>query len=117
MTLENVPGEAKTLSEIGSMLFTRGVSGTRVLTGQERKTIEGFEFECERKTIRTLPLRITYMFIPRLGVAFQRDVLRALPDCGRRDRHDKSGHRRVHQKARKSSRVEEKEGLISTTSF
>ena len=29
---------------VGSMLFTRGVSGTRVVTGQDSKTIEGHTF-------------------------------------------------------------------------
>lgn len=31
----------KSVSEIGSMLFTRGVSGTRVITGREEKIFEG----------------------------------------------------------------------------
>ena len=31
----------KSVSEIGSMLFTRGVSGTRVVTGKEEKVFQG----------------------------------------------------------------------------
>ena len=31
----------KNVSEIGSMLFTRGVSGTRVVTGREEKIFQG----------------------------------------------------------------------------
>ena len=31
----------KSVSEIGSMLFTRGVSGTRVVTGREEKVFQG----------------------------------------------------------------------------
>ena len=31
----------KSVSEIGSMLFTRGVSGTRVITGREEKIFQG----------------------------------------------------------------------------
>ena len=31
----------KNVSEIGSMLFTRGVSGTRVITGREEKIFQG----------------------------------------------------------------------------
>ena len=31
----------KRVSEIGSMLFTRGVSGTRVVTGREEKVFQG----------------------------------------------------------------------------
>ena len=30
----------KSVSEIGSMLFTRGVSGTRVVTGREEKIFQ-----------------------------------------------------------------------------
>ena len=32
---------SKSVSEIGSMLFTRGVSGTRVVTGKEEKVFQG----------------------------------------------------------------------------
>ena len=49
MTLTSVgePDDAKgkTISEIGSMLFTRGVSGTRVVTGKDTKVIEGYTFK------------------------------------------------------------------------
>ena len=49
MTLTSVgePDDAKgkTISEIGSMLFTRGVSGTRVVTGRDTKVIEGYTFK------------------------------------------------------------------------
>ena len=48
MTLRNIPdpsGDGKAVSQIGSMLFTRGVSGTRVVTGKDNKTIEGHAFE------------------------------------------------------------------------
>ena len=47
MTLANVgePENAKSISEIGSMLFTRGVSGTRVVTGRDTKVIEGYTFK------------------------------------------------------------------------
>ena len=31
----------KSVSEIGSMLFARGVSGTRVVTGREEKVFQG----------------------------------------------------------------------------
>ena len=31
----------KSVSEIGSMLFTRGVSGTRVITGRDEKIFQG----------------------------------------------------------------------------
>ena len=47
MTLKNFSlddGDDKSLksvSEIGSMLFTRGVSGTRVVTGREEKIFQG----------------------------------------------------------------------------
>lgn len=46
MTLTTVgfDKDPKSLSEIGSMLFRRGVSGTRVVTGKEVKQIEGFTF-------------------------------------------------------------------------
>ena len=51
MTLTSVgePDDAKgkTISEIGSMLFTRGVSGTRVVTGRDTKVIEGYTFKGE----------------------------------------------------------------------
>eukprot|EP00095_Tigriopus_kingsejongensis_P010687 snap_masked-scaffold261_size233860-processed-gene-1.22 protein:Tk10687 transcript:snap_masked-scaffold261_size233860-processed-gene-1.22-mRNA-1 annotation:"o-phosphoseryl-trna selenium transferase" len=48
MTLHTVPDPENTgqsVSALGSMLFTRGVSGTRVLTGKDCKTIEGHTFE------------------------------------------------------------------------
>ena len=48
MTLTSVPdasGEGKAVSDLGAMLFTRGVSGTRVLTGKDVKKIEGYEFK------------------------------------------------------------------------
>ena len=56
MTLTSVgePDDAKgkTISEIGSMLFTRGVSGTRVVTGRDTKVIEGYTFKGEfRKSL------------------------------------------------------------------
>ncbi len=49
MTLSSV-GEpddpkGKSISELGSMLFTRGVSGTRVVTGKDTKVIEGYTFK------------------------------------------------------------------------
>ena len=51
MSLESVPvptdDDGSSVSEIGSMLFTRGVSGTRVLTGKAVKTVEGHKFNCE----------------------------------------------------------------------
>eukprot|EP00094_Tigriopus_californicus_P012240 TCALIF_11830-PA protein Name:"Similar to SEPSECS O-phosphoseryl-tRNA(Sec) selenium transferase (Homo sapiens)" AED:0.08 eAED:0.08 QI:0/0/0/0.83/1/1/6/0/440 len=37
-------GQGKQVSAIGSMLFTRGVSGTRVITGKDEKSIEGLQF-------------------------------------------------------------------------
>lgn len=43
MTLENFD-KAK-LTMIGSMLFTRGVSGSRVITTSDMKTLEGFKFK------------------------------------------------------------------------
>ncbi len=39
--------DPKTVSEIGSMLFRRGVSGARVVTGKEVKQIEEFTFRGE----------------------------------------------------------------------
>ena len=51
MTLQNIAdptGDGKAVSEVGSMLFTRGVSGTRVLTGKDEKTIEGHKFESKK---------------------------------------------------------------------
>ena len=49
MTLQNLPksSTSKEISEVGSMLFTRGVSGTRVITGREDKDVEGHHFEGE----------------------------------------------------------------------
>ena len=37
--------DSKSLTNIGSLLFTRGVSGTRVITGKETKSIEGVMFQ------------------------------------------------------------------------
>lgn len=37
-------GQGKQISAIGSMLFTRGVSGTRVITGKDEKSIDGIKF-------------------------------------------------------------------------
>ena len=37
--------DPKSVSEIGSMLFKRAVSGTRVVTGKEVKKVEGFTFK------------------------------------------------------------------------
>lgn len=49
MTLSSVGEEGdtkgKSISELGAMLFTRGVSGTRVITGKDTKVIEGFTFK------------------------------------------------------------------------
>ena len=40
----------KSVSEIGSMLFTRGVSGTRVVTGREEKIFQdNFVFKGKQK--------------------------------------------------------------------
>ena len=41
----NMETERKVLTSIGSQLFTRGVSGTRVITGSECKSIEGVMFQ------------------------------------------------------------------------
>lgn len=47
MTLTTIGFEQdpKSVSEIGSMLFKRGVSGVRVITGKEVKSIEGYVFK------------------------------------------------------------------------
>jgi hypothetical protein len=47
MTLTTIGFEkdSKSVSEIGSMLFKRGVSGARVVTGKEVKEIEGHTFK------------------------------------------------------------------------
>ena len=37
--------DMKHLTSVGSMLFTRGVSGTRVITGRDSKSIEGVMFQ------------------------------------------------------------------------
>ena len=52
MTLQNLPqssspSSSREMSEVGSMLFTRGVSGTRVITGREDKDVEGHRFQGE----------------------------------------------------------------------
>ena len=55
MTLQNLPqsssssspSSSREMSEVGAMLFTRGVSGTRVITGREDKDVEGHRFEGE----------------------------------------------------------------------
>ena len=54
MTLTTVgfDKDPKSLSEIGSMLFRRGVSGTRVVTGKEVKVIEGFTFRGDQSMTR-----------------------------------------------------------------
>ena len=41
MTLEKCPSP---VGELGSMLFTRNVSGARVIAGDKDKTIEGHAF-------------------------------------------------------------------------
>jgi len=46
--------DPKSVSEIGSMLFKRGVSGARVVTGKEIKKIEGFTFKGKTSQIRSL---------------------------------------------------------------
>jgi len=40
----SIPQEGRDASALGAMLFTRGVSGTRVITGQENKSIGGVPF-------------------------------------------------------------------------
>ena len=47
MTLSSVgkEGDPKSVSEVGSMLFKRGVSGARVVTGQDTKVIEEHTFK------------------------------------------------------------------------
>jgi hypothetical protein len=53
MTLSSVgePDDPRSVSEIGSMLFTRGVSGTRVVTGRDTKVIEGYTFKGKTKLL------------------------------------------------------------------
>lgn len=43
VSLETIEAECSTM--IGSMLYKRGVSGARVVTGLEKKTIDGHDFE------------------------------------------------------------------------
>ena len=53
MTLQNLPqsssssSSSREMSEVGAMLFTRGVSGTRVITGRDDKDVEGHRFQGE----------------------------------------------------------------------
>ena len=54
MTLQNMPhssssssSSSREMSEVGAMLFTRGVSGTRVITGRDDKDVEGHRFQGE----------------------------------------------------------------------
>lgn len=80
MTLSSVgeePSEdpkGKSISEIGSMLFTRGVSGTRVITGKDTKVIEGYTFKgknmhyfCKKNTPRLVDPTVKYQLISRLS--------------------------------------------------
>lgn len=39
-----LPNESKNITHLGSMLFLRGISGTRVMDGKDTKTIDGHTF-------------------------------------------------------------------------
>jgi O-phospho-L-seryl-tRNASec:L-selenocysteinyl-tRNA synthase len=61
-TLSSLP-KAFPASEIGSMLFTRGVSGVRVLVGDQDKTIEGHTFKgmpCSSNTLLKFVITLTH---------------------------------------------------------
>jgi hypothetical protein len=46
MTLTSLAGsDSKTVTMLGSMLFLRCVSGTRVVTGADLKEVAGYKFE------------------------------------------------------------------------
>jgi hypothetical protein len=46
MTLTSLAGsDNKTVTTLGSMLFLRCVSGTRVVTGADLKEVAGYKFE------------------------------------------------------------------------
>ena len=46
MTLTSLAGsDSKTVTLLGSMLFLRCVSGTRVITGADLKEVAGYKFE------------------------------------------------------------------------
>jgi hypothetical protein len=46
MTLTSLAGsDSKTVTMLGSMLFLRCVSGTRVVTGVDLKEVAGYKFE------------------------------------------------------------------------
>lgn len=46
MTLTSLTGsDSKTITLLGSMLFLRCVSGTRVVTGTDVKEVVGYKFE------------------------------------------------------------------------
>lgn len=46
MTLTSLAGgDSKRVSMLGSMLFLRSVSGTRVISGTELKEVAGYKFE------------------------------------------------------------------------
>lgn len=54
MTLNSLVGtDTKAITMLGSMLFLRSVSGTRVITGNDIKDVAGCKFEgmCLRKNI------------------------------------------------------------------
>ena len=92
MTLANVerePENAKSISEIGSMLFTRGVSGTRVVTGRDTKVIEGYTFKGTFK----IAIKVWIMDYGYCSLGFTLGQNRiALLNGGRSHWHDERRH-------------------------
>lgn len=53
MTLTSLMGsDSKTITMLGSMLFLRSVSGTRVITGNDIKDVAGCKFEGKLNRIK-----------------------------------------------------------------
>ena len=108
MTLQNFilnpqDPSLKCVSEIGSMLFTRGVSGTRVITGRDEKIFDDdhvFKGEDVTPFPRIL-LLITVILMVRLGLTLRR-YKGSLLNGGGRHRNVQTRHRVVCQKTGQS---------------
>jgi hypothetical protein len=63
MTLTSLVGsDSKTVTMLGSMLFLRCVSGTRVVTGADLKEVAGYKFEGKEYLFDSLILIIIIYF-------------------------------------------------------
>lgn len=68
MTLTSLAGgDSKRVTVLGSMLFLRSVSGTRVISGTDLKEVAGYKFE-GKSNVGCNRLKIKHYYLQRISI-------------------------------------------------